>query len=908
MINSNSTGKNKLKPYIKKNTNKFFSIKKDRYTSNNSPNTKYGRETHRPSLRIEKENRNNYDNLLQKEDYYNLTTKSIDHYKRNKDKLVEKNYNNYTNIIFEQKDDLKKNLFNNNINISENENFFNQKLKNEENEINEINELRNIINIKENEKKKLINNIKNEYIKSLALKNKKIEELEKKEKDNKIELNNKNNKIKKLNDELKDLKDKINKNNSKFNLKNDKIKEKLPKEINQLKNNNKNMKKEINDLKKINKDLNQKKLNNKNEELKNKIKEINNKNDELDNKNKELNNKNEELKINIKELNNKNEELNVKNKEINNEKKELDNKNKQLNNKIEELNNKIKEINNKNEELNNKNKELNNKNEELDNKIKELNNKNEELKINIKELNNKNKELNNKIKELNNNINNYINEIKKYENKNKNYEEIIQNYKLKEVEINKRNEEINKKEKEYENNFNLLKDKENIIEKEIKNIKIEKEKLKKDIEENNRIKKENKELEEEINEKKLDLDEILDDINNLNKIIEQTNQTYNIKEYPLNLYSNPTLIGLKNIEQENYINATLQCLSQTKPLTIYFLKQRFKNIIKNNNENTSEIQITPIYFELIKKLWRKFGAISFSPNTFLNTIKKMYQYKLIQFINFKDLIIFILDQLHMELKKPVSNNGNNINFHEPINQYNKDNAWNHFFSGFKRNCSIISDIFFGFTETTRECQNCKNFYNSQGLNNPINYSYGIFNCIFLPLEDIIKMKKDEFNYYNYNNYNNYNNNQIYFNNNILSIQECFYYNDKMNIVYNNNIYCDICKQKCQSIFITKIFSSPNILIIILNNKRNINKYNLIFYETIDISQFVLIKDNPQLKYNLYGVITYISQSNNFVASCKSPIDNKWYRYNDEQIFPILNNQKEVIEFGIPQVLFYQKIE
>ena len=62
-------------------------------------------------------------------------------------------------------------------------------------------------------------------------------------------------------------------------------------------------------------------------------------------------------------------------------------------------------------------------------------------------------------------------------------------------------------------------------------------------------------------------------------------------------------------------------------------------------------------------------------------------------------------------------------------------------------------------------------------------------------------------------------------------------------------------------------------------------------------------------YELYGVITDIGQSGknaHFVASCKSPIDNKWYRYNDAIVNPITNVQKEIIGFGVPCILFYQQ--
>ena len=103
------------------------------------------------------------------------------------------------------------------------------------------------------------------------------------------------------------------------------------------------------------------------------------------------------------------------------------------------------------------------------------------------------------------------------------------------------------------------------------------------------------------------------------------------------------------------------------------------------------------------------------------------------------------------------------------------------------------------------------------------------------------------------------NNNIQINNNCVSIYECFYYNQKSDILSGENRkYCNICKQLCNSIYTSKIFSSPNFLIIILNRgKGNIYDVKLDFTETIDITQFVLQKDKPQIIYNLYGVITHI---------------------------------------------------
>ena len=128
---------------------------------------------------------------------------------------------------------------------------------------------------------------------------------------------------------------------------------------------------------------------------------------------------------------------------------------------------------------------------------------------------------------------------------------------------------------------------------------------------------------------------------------------------------------------------------------------------------------------------------------------------------------------------------------------------------------------------------------------------------------------------------------------------------------DNKNFCNICKLLCDSEYTSTIFSSPNILVLILNRgKNNIYKVNLDFQEYIDIRNYVLTSNNEPLIYNLYAVITHLGESGpnaHFVATCKSPIDNIWYRYNDAMVNPINNFVKDVVNFGTPYILFYQKM-
>jgi len=494
--------------------------------------------------------------------------------------------------------------------------------------------------------------------------------------------------------------------------------------------------------------------------------------------------------------------------------------------------------------------------------------------------------------------------------------------------------------------------------------------------ENNDMKKELDIYKDENKNLKTELEKFKNEYNELitkRKEMENKNEPYNIQEDNVlsSLYKKPTLIGLNNIGATCFMNSTLQCLSQTEALTNYFLNKRNLNRIMNNNlalKNKNSNQLAPVYLELIQKLWDKNNENkSFSPNAFMQRVSELNPlFKTGTAGDAKDFIIFVLERLHIELKKP--NKSVLCDYDLINNQYDAESAFHFFFKDFKKDSSIISEVFFGYNETTNECLNCKAKYQNQ--KNPICYNYGLFNCLIFPLEEVKNMVNRNFNnnLMMFNNFQNNNfqmnnsspqmnnnfqmiksnpqmninnplmNNNIQMNNcniqmnnnnilknngnfimgnifqaniNSVTLHDCFCFNQKVDLFQGENRnYCNICKQTYDSYYTSKILISPDILVLILNRGRgNIYNVKLIFDESIDITEFVQLKDRPKIIYNLYGVITHIGQSGpnaHFVASCKSPIDNKWYRYNDAFVNPINDLQKDVIQFGTPYILFYQK--
>ena len=359
-------------------------------------------------------------------------------------------------------------------------------------------------------------------------------------------------------------------------------------------------------------------------------------------------------------------------------------------------------------------------------------------------------------------------------------------------------------------------------------------------------------------------------------------------------------IGLNNIGATCYMNATLQCLSHTIKLTQYFFDPKHQNFI-NSDENI----LSSYYLEVLKKLWfKKYNnnKSNYSPTDFKNIISQMDPlFQGVAANDSKDLINFILQQLHLELNKNKDNKTNNQNQGNNafnLNQFNESEVFSFFLNDYRKNHrSIISDIFYGIIETKTECLQCKQRNQLNGVFNPLcSYNFQIISFIIFPLEEVRKFKHQIYN----------------INSNEVTLDDCFEYYQKEEIMAGDNqMWCKFCGQNTNSKYCTKIYSSPHYFILILNRgKGNIFNVKLNFQEIIEISKYVQKKSAPNLLYQLYAIVTHLgpsSMSGHFIAFCKSPIDSLWYKYNDSQVDLVGNFFQDIHEFGCPYILFYERL-
>ena len=349
--------------------------------------------------------------------------------------------------------------------------------------------------------------------------------------------------------------------------------------------------------------------------------------------------------------------------------------------------------------------------------------------------------------------------------------------------------------------------------------------------------------------------------------------------------------GLNNIGATCYMNATLQSLSNTAPLTDYFLTE-FVYIKEDDTK-----KISNEYYILLKHLWNKNAKKnnSYSPTNFKKILSEENPlFSGIAANDSKDLLNFLLERLHKELNSKVydiNNENNNSEISDQV-QLNEKMMQDLFFKDFTKNYrSIISDLFYFTIETKTQCFGCKN----------IKYNFQVCPFLEFPLEEVNKYCFSQNKIMSLINVDGSNPD--------VNIYDCFEYYHKVDVMTGDNqMYCNICHNSFDSYYSTNLCVLPRYLIINLNRGKNaVYQCKVNFPEEIDLTNYVTYK-NINTKFELYAVICHIgpsSMSRHFVAYCRNRMDKKWYLYNEAIV--TLCQQSYEYQNKMPYILFYRSL-
>ena len=322
------------------------------------------------------------------------------------------------------------------------------------------------------------------------------------------------------------------------------------------------------------------------------------------------------------------------------------------------------------------------------------------------------------------------------------------------------------------------------------------------------------------------------------------------------------------------MNSTLQCLSNLERLRKYLLKDDIYKYLEANKKNK---KLSFALAEVLRNLWKIVNHRFYAPDNFKKIISETNNlFKGISANDPKDLILFILENIHKELNNTNNNIRTKINNY--VNDRNFNDVYRDFMKDFKnKNNSIISDEFYGicFSETT--CGNCKTvIYNVQS-----------YNILFFPLEEVRKFMN-----YNHNN---------------VRIIECFNYYQKYEIY--TSFHCNSCGLDFYGYQQARLVRAPKTLIINLNRGKGLQfNVKIIFEEYLYLAQYIMDNSSP-FYYELTGIICHYGTNDmggHFIAFCKNSNNGEWYKYNDQSVTKSSFN--EVRQSGLPYVLFYSYIK
>ena len=185
------------------------------------------------------------------------------------------------------------------------------------------------------------------------------------------------------------------------------------------------------------------------------------------------------------------------------------------------------------------------------------------------------------------------------------------------------------------------------------------------------------------------------------------------------------IIGLSKDKNSSCINSIIQCLSNNKDFTKYFLNDIYTNDINISDFITIKNTFINKYNNLIREMWlgRKNNKnnknLEICHKEFIQLLVKRFKLDIndnASMNNIHEILISILDRFHKELNRY-------LNIEKIKEKIGEDNIDNGIKRQIKKDSSIIADLFQGIYQSILSCSKCGN----------VSLIYDFFRYILLPL-------------------------------------------------------------------------------------------------------------------------------------------------------------------------------
>jgi len=339
------------------------------------------------------------------------------------------------------------------------------------------------------------------------------------------------------------------------------------------------------------------------------------------------------------------------------------------------------------------------------------------------------------------------------------------------------------------------------------------------------------------------------------------------------------VVGLQNLGNTCFMNSAIQCLSNTTPLTDYFLGYDWAKEINKQNPLGMKGEVASAFGSLISKIWTG-DSRAVAPTTLRQKISKFNPiFTGYQQHDAQELLAFLLDGLHEDL-----NRVHNKPYIEDVEADGRDDeelameAWKGYL---QRNRSIIVDLFQGQLRNELRCNKCGHK----------SLKFDPFMYLSLPVERSRISKKS------------------------VDLQHCIdLFCQKEKLDGDNKWYCPKCKKFQVATKKLDVWKFPAILIIHLKRfqhdksgrRSKLNTLVNFEIEDMDLTQYAKgpQKDDPM--YDLFAVVNHHGSlgGGHYTACGKNRIDSKWYKFNDSSCS---NATEDDLQSAAAYVLFYSRM-